>query len=616
MTAMPKVEGVPGPLRLADLTPYFSVTVLGCVADDPGAAFDSLRRFLRKEAAEPGRADSVRILSEVSVTGTDEVEGAGPLDGLGFEELYGLARVITRTPSWTPSDAGLVDVEHQLAIALRRNRLVAIHGEVASAAQLARWVSQPGSAFRFVPQDVLNRAFEGDGRMVWTRGTHRRRTTKADTKALGGMRIQDALETIEDGSYALTAAMVAHHPADDTALLRDTVTFSPEKSRVSWKPTSSLLVFLAVAQEVLDILEKAHVAEDAPGPLFPQLAVRETDLNRVRGAFHVSVASPEQLRGEPDTDDDQIARAELLQGAILEVSGEPDSAAAMLTVGRDGCEAGTLTLRPHETTSGFVLTVGVLGEPWDGQRLREVKDAIQDGDLLTIYYESGHAFSGRSISRRNLVSTPFPNLRFEDFGDVEVAREKPKPGPGQSLHDAIAVDGDRSLFAWVVHAFGQDWLLCNDGSGEVADFLHLTDDGTLTAIHVKAANNNSPGRRIAVTSFEEVVSQAEKNIGMLDNDILIDHLGRTNCTAWHEGHRIESAKFIEQLATRVASDRTKVLIVQPHLLKAVHDHARATADAGTPDRDAKSLMLLDHLLHSTRRTVTARWDDLTVIGST
>jgi len=148
----------------------------------------------------------------------------------------------------------------------------------------------------------------------------------------------------------------------------------------------------------------------------------------------------------------------------------------------------------------------------------------------------------------------------------------------------------------------------------VADFLHLDNEGTLTAIHVKAAKNNTPERRIAVTRFEQVVSQAEKNIGMLDNNVLIDHLNGTNGAACRQGRRTDSTKFIEQLATRVANDRTKVLIIQPHLLEAVYDQARAATDAGTPDRNAKSLMLLDHLLHSTRRTVIARWDDLTVIG--
>jgi hypothetical protein len=177
--------------------------------------------------------------------------------------------------------------------------------------------------------------------------------------------------------------------------------------------------------------------------------------------------------------------------------------------------------------------------------------------------------------------------------------------------------GDDSLFAWVARRYGQDWLLCDDGAGEIADFLHLYNDGTLTAIHVKAADKASANRRIAVARFEQVVSQAEKNIRLLANDTLIDRLSTpriANPAAWHAGRRVPSSEFVTQLATRVASDKTKVIIVQPHLLRAVHDQARAAAEAGQPTRDSRSLFILDSLLHTTRRTVTSRWDDLTVIG--
>jgi len=68
------------------------------------------------------------------------------------------------------------------------------------------------------------------------------------------------------------------------------------------------------------------------------------------------------------------------------------------------------------------------------------------------------------------------------------------------------------------------------------------------------------------------------------------------------------------LSMRVASDKTHVIIVQPHLLQAVHDRARTAARNGRPDRDSRSLVLLDNLLHSTRQTVRGLWDDLTVIG--
>jgi hypothetical protein len=175
------------------------------------------------------------------------------------------------------------------------------------------------------------------------------------------------------------------------------------------------------------------------------------------------------------------------------------------------------------------------------------------------------------------------------------------------------------LFAWVVKRYSKDWLFCDDGAGEVADFLHLAEDGTLTVIHVKAANSLKPGRRIAVTRFEQVVSQAEKNSGFLmDNEALAERLSApraVKAATWYDGRRAAPAEFVEALRTRKRLDKTYVVIVQPHVLSAVHASARAAIDDGRPTHDSYSLMLLDDLLHSTRQTIDARSDGLMVICS-
>lgn len=80
--------------------------------------------------------------------------------------------------------------------------------------------------------------------------------------------------------------------------------------------------------------------------------------------------------------------------------------------------------------------------------------------------------------------------------------------------------GDTSLFAWVVDQCRSGWLLCDDGNGEVADFLHLTGGGQLTAIHVKASGSTSTGRQISLVPFEQPVSQATKNKGLMEREPL------------------------------------------------------------------------------------------------
>jgi hypothetical protein len=63
-----------------------------------------------------------------------------------------------------------------------------------------------------------------------------------------------------------------------------------------------------------------------------------------------------------------------------------------------------------------------------------------------------------------------------------VDKEKPNGRTPEEIHAAIGENGDDSLFAWVVQAYRSGTLLCDDGPGEVADFLHIDDNGTLSLI--------------------------------------------------------------------------------------------------------------------------------------
>jgi hypothetical protein len=378
-----------------------------------------------------------------------------------------------------------------------------------------------------------------------------------------------------------------------------------------------LATFLVAAGEALDLLDTSLAKATEPEPTFSGLAAYERDLAKVRGAFDVAATDPDVLRGE-HADDEQIECAELVFGSLLDVRGEQDSSVTWVDVGRNGSLAGTLTIRPVPvTTAEFDLDVQIDGTIVDEPVLREIKEAIDNADVLTIYYQSGHAFAGRHIKREKLDTVPFRDIEFADFTGFEISREKPEVRSGQSLHDAIGAKGDKSLFAWVVRRFSDGWLLCDDGPGEAADFLHIDDDRTLQVIHVKAGSHAS-NRGISVTRFEQVVSQAEKNVVFLHNDALIAHLDgkRTaHSAAWHNGSRVAPVEFIEKLRTRLRSDKTYVVILQPHLSRAVYERARTAANDGKPSRDSYSLTLLDMLLHSTRRTITGRCDDLRVIGA-
>ncbi|MGV9295997.1 hypothetical protein [Amycolatopsis sp. NPDC003676] len=607
---VPRLEG------LAELAPTFSVSVLHCHPDaDPKAAFRSLVNFLRTALESRGRAQSVRCLGEVVLAESDRIDGIGSLLELGMDGLYASARERRTVPSWSGEHQQVLDVANQLTVVVRRGAFVVIHTPVSDEA-LRKWSQKFNKLYRYLPSAILRRTFQGDGKTLWLRGVHRRRVTKADSKTLGGLRIQEVLDD-EDGSFALSAAVIDYLPLDESAVVRGRLTVSPARSHLYWKFRVDLLTFLAAATETVTLFEKSFAVEP-PEDQFWQLAVPETELANVYGAYDVTIAEPDELPDAADPDGELTERAELLRNSFLEVRGHPQSPAFTAVVGCEGAEAGSLSIKPVARGGCFDLDVRFAGTPSNEAVARQIRDAVGDGELLRIYYESGHTFDEHQINLQNQTAPPFANLDFTDFGSHRVNQEKPSVRGDQAIHDAIGLINDHSLFAWVATTYTTGWLVCDDGAGEVADFLHLVD-GTLTAIHVKGAQSISSTRHVAVTAYQEVVAQAVKNLRLLDNRALVERFTTPRIArpaAWLDGtRRTELSGFVTELRARTTLNKTKVVIVQPHLLRSVHDAARQAAEEGKPTRDSRSLTLLDGLLRSARKTVISHWDDLTVIGS-
>jgi hypothetical protein len=614
----PSDDGVPDVLRLADLEPYLSFTVLRCVVNDCASAFAEFVAFLRESMADPVQAISARILAEISLVAADMIADVGPLGELGFDELYGCTRHVVKATSWISRSAGLVDEVNELLLVLRAGDLIALHGSTPSWDRLRNWVNRGDSPISFVSPEVLVGTFPGDGKTMWLEGVHLPRTTKPETKMYGGSRLQDTLDAMSDGSYALRSVRVDHQP-DGNGILRKSLHVSPGKSRLAWRKTPHLQVFLKAAAEALGMIDKTLAAPEEPEPVFEGLATRERNLDKVRKAFDMEVSDPGHLTDEPDAVEEQMARAEILFSVLLDVHGEDNSPVAFVEVENNGQPAGTISVTPVSRGGGeFGADVKIIGPVRQRQVLRKVRDALGDSSAFAIHYGSGHVFRNRHIVRETLTVQPFPGMRFVDFTGFELDREKPVAAKGESLLKLIGCDQDTSLFGWVLKEYGTAWLLCDDGAGEVADFLHLAEDGTLTVLHVKAAETSSEGRRIAVAPYQEVVAQAVKNVRYLNNEALVDRLGSgriARAVAWHDGVRVPAEDFLEQLAARTASNRTFVTIVQPHVREEVYVRARVAQDRGQPTDDSLSLALLDSLLNTARRAVTARCHDLIVIGS-
>jgi hypothetical protein len=372
-------------------------------------------------------------------------------------------------------------------------------------------------------------------------------------------------------------------------------------------PTASYNEFESLARLILTMVAEA-IATGVTSPALGVLATRQSNLSGVNSAFAITTSLPDDL--SPDCAPEMRDAARLLEGAELEVYGKPNGPDFQVEVGLGGKIGGTLGCNVSADKGRVQLTFGIHGTPTDGQLVRPVLNALKFTELVTVHYESGHTVTEAAAWSHPLGMADFPNWEWHDFTGWDVTAEKPAKTP-EEIHARIGEAGDRSLFSWVAGQLNTGFLTCDDGSGEVADFVHLDHDEALTLIHVKAAGSAHPSRRIAVQRFEGVVSQALKNVAYLDTDSLTQALAskrQYGVACWLDGERTaDRSEMLDYLAVRSRRARSRVIVLQPHVRQADHEKSWA--------QRAGKVRLLDALLNGARGTVTGLGAEFEVWGS-
>jgi hypothetical protein len=232
-----------------------------------------------------------------------------------------------------------------------------------------------------------------------------------------------------------------------------------------------------------------------------------------------------------------------------------------------------------------------------------------------VFFDTGHSFA-----REQLYKTAFRDPKFVDWKWVELEgfnpkKEKPPKASGKSLDVAkIGRDDDDSLFTYVVknwpnidnHGNPSGWLICDDGSMESADFIHIDDTAgakKISLIHVKGSGSVSAARGISVTDYEVVVGQAVKNLRHLDQGLLYEKLldkkdGVLKNAVWKDGVRQEDREEVLEVIEGFGSDyELCVYVFQPRVRKTVWETEKDKISSGIPDTTAMlRLKQLDTLL--------------------
>ena len=472
---------------------------------------------------------------------------------------------------------------------------------------------------RRLPPEVLEQALlRSESRGLWLKGTHARKKTKADSKNIVGVDLRETLSPTEDQTYALNSARSVLADAPDRSALTGTVGTTPRRSLVWNKPTDNLVEFVKCASELLDLIEATFGADMSP--VFPLLTQPVSDLANVWGAYDLACADATEIPSEV-LDDEKNHAAEILAAAVLSVRGISNSADFEIDVGMNGTLGGVVHASMRQFDGRLQLNTGLQSGASDPTIAGPVAGALRQTDLLTVYYASGHTFTNGQLFKPQTKPMPFPNWRWCDFSGYEICREKPGDGTwgANQIHAAIGTEGDRSIFGWVQRSYSDWWLTCDDGPGEMADFIDIGSDGTLRFIHVKGANSSGPRRAISATAYEVVTSQAVKNAVFLDSDVLLRHLGKSTLSAtatWTDGVRAsDRSDFLEALEARDARDRYEVVIVQPHVSKSTYDRLYNDSTVDSLPPDLLRLQRLEMILNGGRPTMTGRGSDLFVIES-
>jgi len=367
-------------------------------------------------------------------------------------------------------------------------------------------------------------------------------------------------------------------------------------------PSADWEVFLANSQRLLQLIESPGGKKETP---YPVLARAEGSLKDVKDAFDLSLAPPEYLYDEhPDV----VAELEnLFQQATWTVQAASGADCILTLKLGDGVHNFKIEIRAEG--DGIQHTVTAADKP-PSQEVEKIAALLGRPDLLKVFYDSLHTYADGQIFEVKTRPFPFP-VKDGDFSKFEITLEKPHPAGKDEGVDLsrIGEPGEPSLFTWVWHRYKQGWLWCDDGSGEIADFIHL-DPGksSLSLIHVKAANSNSPKRGISVSAYEVVCSQALKNLRYTERreleQPLKEKLESTDARivrGWHNGKtlRLGSTALWSAIKAIRYSDLTRrVVIVQPHVRKSL-----LPVNLSVNSSPARQARLLYTLLHGIKADV-------------
>jgi hypothetical protein len=522
-----------------------------------------------------------------------------------------------------------------------------------------------------INQETLERAFvRGQTRAFWLSGLHTSVETKPDSKMLIGRDLRKALDPFSDQTFTYTSAISILPPqtlkrrprnrygesATSEQYTHDAfrVGARPEQRRVWTVPTKDfnhLLEELRVLFDTLSISYTSEIGEWGPhqeGFSILRKPIPITTLVGVENAFDVGLDLP--LPVEPGNDvgvSSEPQRCRELWRAygqleVISTDNGPNRANFTARASFDGQPIMEFSVEPRNQADGSIAihrsrVKYLVPETEHGITCFETIVEGHSGEVFTIHYDSGHVIRGCRLFDLGWQEVLFESwkwcFRSQHAAHIYCAsKEKPiitgvskrtkvpkrDTVLGWELTLGTDIGNPASLFEYVVVNAKElfrpnpdhEWhLCCDDGAGEVADFVYFEPRaGRLFLIHIKGAGNDNPTRGISVKAYEEVVSQAVKNLRYLDVHNLASLLdagkqrpiGQTcfyRTTSGAPTGRSEILNDLQNFKGRLSDKR--VVVFQPHVLKSAWKSAHESwlrDEKATPQNQINRFLQLRTLL--------------------
>jgi len=451
-------------------------------------------------------------------------------------------------------------------------------------------IKQQIGGWRGLEQSILNTAFLTGQKLraLWLGGTHRSVDFRPDTKVMSGQDLREAIDPFGDSSFMPSAA---RSPKAGVSLSRSGV-WKGAKSNWAQFCENARLIFLDV--------QSALAAGALTQEIHPFLARLCEDLSGVSDAYDLCFADEEIL----ETAGALYERLKELQNYEIRLLPLRTVNSHIAVINVDHIPTGestTIEVKPGLAGERIFFELTLAGDTLSS--LHRFKELIETSpELLRIYYDSGHVISSATLSQAAIqdneftyfvdgdfeVSAPFPKVALKD--------EKPAGSNMRAWLVAMTTASDDSLFSWVRHrgisqlslpqpAPGTTWLLCDDGAGEIADFIHIHAPSggipIVTAIHVKGANNGDASRQISVSAFEVVVGQAIKNLRQILGKRILEKIAnaiaggdesRVWDSPWPAATSNQARRDLRDALRRCGANcRYEVVVVQPHVRRTHYD---------------------------------------------